>query len=235
MALRLEELAKTIDHTLLGATATLHDVDRLCDEARTHHFAAVCVLPFAVPVAVAALRGCDVKVATVVSYPLGADTTRAKIVAAESSIAAGADELGVVLNVPALLSGDFRLVRDELVSFVRAVRVKSVNGGRGIVLTKVIVDCPVLDDKLKRLTCRIAEDAGADFVETSTGFDGSDATLRDVELLRDCLPESVGVKASGGVRTADEAEAMVGAGAGRIGTADGVEVVRGFAGVRRAS
>ncbi len=113
MALRLEELAKTIDHTLLGATATLQDVEALCDEARTHHFAAVCVLPFAVPAAVEALRGCDVKVATVISYPLGADATRAKIVAAESSIAAGADELGVVLNVPALLSGDFRLVRDE--------------------------------------------------------------------------------------------------------------------------
>jgi deoxyribose-phosphate aldolase len=235
MALRLEELAKTIDHTLLGATATLQDVEALCDEARTHHFAAVCVLPFAVPVAVEALRGCDVKVATVISYPLGADATRAKIVAAESSIAAGADELGVVLNVPALLSGDFRLVRDELVALVRAVRVKSVNGGKGLVLTKVIVECPLLDDKLKRLTCRIAEDAGADFVETSTGFEGSDATLRDVELLRDCLPESVGVKASGGVTTAEEAEAMVSAGAGRIGTAAGVEVIRGFPEVRKAS
>lgn len=235
MALRLEELAKTIDHTLLGATATLQDVEALCDEARTHHFAAVCVLPFAVPAAVEALRGCDVKVATVISYPLGADSTRAKIVAAESSIAAGAHELGIVLNVPALLSGDFRLVRDELVALVRAVRVTSVNGGKGIVLTKAIVECPVLDDKLKRLICRIAEDAGADFVEAATGFDGSGAALRDVELLRDCLPESVGVKASGDVRTAEEAEAIVGAGAGRIGTPAGVEVMRDFPEVRRAS
>jgi len=235
MALRLEELAKTIDHTLLGATATVQDAVRACEEAREHHFAAVCVLPFAVPAAVEELRGCDVKVATVVSYPLGADSTRAKIAAADSSIAAGADELGVVLNVPALLSGDFRLVRDELVALVRAVRVKSVNAGKGIVLTKAILECPVLDDKLKRLACRITEDAGADFVETSTGFNGSDATARDVELLRDCLPESVGVKASGGITSGEAAEAMVSAGAGRIGTSHGAAVMRGFAELRQAS
>jgi deoxyribose-phosphate aldolase len=235
MALRLEELAKTIDHTLLGPTATLRDVEQLCAQAREYHFAAVCVLPFAVPFAVDELRGCDVKVATVVSFPLGADSIRAKVAAAEHSISAGADELGVVLNVPALLSGHFRLVRDELVALVRAVRVKSVNAGKGIVLLKVIVECPSLDDKLKRLACRIAEDAGADFVETSTGFWDSGATVHDVELLRDCLPESVGVKASGGITTAEEAEAMVAAGAGRIGTASAVDVMRGFAGLKQAS
>ncbi len=201
----------------------------------THHFAAVCVLPFAVPSAVENLRGCDVKVATVVSYPLGADSARAKIASAESSIAAGADELGVVLNLPALLSGDFRLVRDELVGLVRAVRVKSVNGGKGIVLLKAIIECHALDDKLKRLACRISEDAGADFVETSTGFAGSTTSVRDVELLRDSLPESLGVKASGGITTAEEAEAMVGAGAGRIGTPHAVEVMHGYAELRRAS
>jgi deoxyribose-phosphate aldolase len=235
MALRLEELAKTIDHTLLGPTATLQDVDRVCDEARTHHFATVCVLPYAVPTAVEALRGCDVKTATVVSFPLGADAPKAKVAAAEQSIATGAEELGVVLNVPALLSGEFRLVRDELVGLVRAVRVKSVNAGKGIVLLKVIVECSVLDDKLKRLTCRIAEDAGADFVEASTGHAGSTATVRDVELIRDCLPESVGVKASGSFASAEEAEAMVGAGASRIGTPHAVELIRGLGRVRQAS
>jgi deoxyribose-phosphate aldolase len=235
MALRLEELAKTIDHTLLGPTATLQDVERLCEEASEHHFAAVCVLPFAVPDAVEALRGCDVKVGTVVSFPFGADSTRAKVSAAEHAISAGADELGVVLNVPALLSGYFHLVRDELVALVRSVRVKSVNSGRGIVLLKVIVETTVLDDKLKRLACRIAEDAGVDFVEASTGFGGSTATLHDVELLRDCLPESVGVKATGPFATPGEAEAMVGAGAGRIGTPHAVEVMRSFASLRQAS
>jgi deoxyribose-phosphate aldolase len=235
MALRLEELAKTIDHTLLGPTATLQDVDRVCDEARTHHFAAVCVLPYAVPTAVEALRGCDVKPASVVSFPLGADSPKAKTAAAEHSIAAGAEELGVVLNVPALLSGDFRLVRDELVTLVRAVRVKSVNAGKGIVLLKAIVECSVLDDKLKRLACRIAEDAGADFVEVSTGHAGSTASVRDVELVRDCLPESVGVKASGAFASADEAEEMVSAGASRVGTPNAVDVIRGFGRVRQAS
>jgi deoxyribose-phosphate aldolase len=235
VALRLEELAKTIDHTLLGPTATLQDVERLCEEARQHHFAAVCVLPFAVPSAVEALRGCDVKVGTVISYPLGADLARAKVAAAEHAIAAGADELGVVLNLPALLSGDFHLVRDELVALVRSVRVKSVNSGKGIVLLKLVVETPALDDKLKRLACKIAEDAGVDFVETSTGFGGSTATLHDVELLRDCLPESVGVKATGSIATAEEAEAMVGVGAGRIGTPHAVEVMRSFAALRQAS
>jgi deoxyribose-phosphate aldolase len=235
MALRLEELAKTIDHTLLSPTATRLDVEELCTEARAHHFAAVCVLPYAVPGAVEVLRGCDVKVGTVVSYPLGADLTRAKIAAAETAIASGADELGVVLNVSALLSGDLRFVRDELVALVRAVRVKSVNAGKGIVLLKMIVETPVLDDKLKKLACKIAEDAGADFVETSTAFAGSSATARDIELLRDCLPESVGVKASGEIATAEEAETMVGAGAGRIGTPYAVEVMRGFAAGRKVS
>lgn len=235
MALRLEELAKTIDHTLLGPTATLWDVERVCDEARAHHFASVCVHPAFVPQAVERLRGCDIKVCTVVSFPFGADQTKAKIAAAEAAVASGADELDCVLNVPVLLSGDFRFVRDELVALVRAVRVKSVNAGKGIVLLKAIVECAYLDDKLKRLACKIAEDAGADFVETSTGYGPSGATIEDVELLRDCLPESVGVKASGGIETVDEAEAMASAGAGRIGTAHAVQIMRGYAQVRQAS
>jgi deoxyribose-phosphate aldolase len=234
MALRLEELAKSIDHTLLRPTATLGDVGALCEQSRAHHFASACVLPSFVPQAVERLRGYDVKVSTVVSFPFGADSTKAKIAAAEQAVASGADELEVVLNVPALLSGDFRYVRDELVALVRAVRVKSVNVGKGIVLVKVIIECCHLDDKLKKLACKIAEDAGADFVETSTGFGSGGATLHDVELLRDCLPESVGVKASGGIETAEAVDEMVGAGAGRIGTAHAVQIMHGFAELRWA-
>ena len=232
MALRLEELAKTIDHTLLAPTGTLRDVERVCNEARKHHFASVCVLPSFVPQAVEQLRGCDVKACTVISFPFGADSTKAKVAAAEQAVGSGADELEVVLNVPALLSGEFRYVRDELVTLVRAVRVKSVNSGKGIVLLKVIFECCNLNDKLKRLVCRIVEDAGADFAETSTGYGNGGATLHDVELLRDCLPESVGVKAYGGIETAEDADAMVGAGAGRIGTSHAVEILRGFAELR---
>ena len=234
MALRLEELAKTIDHTLLRPTATLGDVGVVCDQAREHHFASVCILPSFVPQATERLRGCDVKVCTVISFPFGADSAKAKIAAAEQAVTSGAGELEVVLNVPMLLSGDFRYVRDELVSLVRAVRVKSVNAGKGIVLVKVIIECCHLDDKLKKLACKIAEDAGADFVETSTGYGDGGATLHDVELIRDCLPESVGVKASGGIETAEKVDAMVGAGAGRIGTASAVEIMRGFARLRQA-
>lgn len=234
MGLRLEELAKTIDHTLLDPTATRLDVRRLCDEAREHHFAAVCVLPSLVPHAVEWLRGCDVKVCTVVGFPFGADSTRAKVAAAEHAVSTGADELDVVINLSALLSGDFRYVRDELVALVRAVRVKSVNAGKGIVLVKAILECCYLDDKLKKLGCKMVEDAGADFVETSTGFADGGATLHDVELLRDSLPESVGVKAAGGIESSEEAEAMVGAGAGRIGTGEAVAIMRGFAQVHQA-
>lgn len=236
MALRLEELAKTIDHTLLSPTATLQDVDRLCEEAREGHFAAVCVLPYAVRRAVEALRGCDVKVATVVGFPLGADSTRSKIASAEAALCSGADELGIALNVSALLSGETGYVQAELSSIMRSVRVRSVNSGRGMALVKVIVDCQLLDDARKRLVCRIVEDAGADFVEAATTLDAQ-ATLpfRDVELLRDWLPESVGVKATGAIETAAQAEEMVAAGAGRIGTPYAVEVIRGFARLRRAS
>jgi deoxyribose-phosphate aldolase len=234
MALRLEELAKTIDHTLLVPTGTLAEVGKGCDEARQHHFAAVCVLPSFVPQAAECLRGCDVKVCTVVSFPFGADSTRAKAAAIESAVASGADELEVVLNIPMLLSGDFRYVRDELVTLVRTVRVKSVNVGKGLVLLKVILECGYLSDKLKRLACKIVEDAGADFVETSTGYWDGGATLHDVELLRDCLPEGIGVKAAGGIETAQEADAMVSAGAGRIGTSHAVQILQGFAELRQA-
>jgi deoxyribose-phosphate aldolase len=235
MALRSDELAKTIDHSLLRATVTTADVEHLCAEARDHHFATVCVPPYAVPVAAASLRGCDVKVSTVVSYPLGTDSSRAKVVAAEHAVAAGADELGVVVNVGALLSGDFRYVRDELAALSRAVRVKSVNGGRGLVLMKVILQCEHLDDKLTKLACKLAEDGGADFVETSTGRSDALATLYDVEILRDALPESIGVKASGGITSAEDAEAVIAAGAGRIGTTDAVQIMRGFSRSRQVS
>jgi deoxyribose-phosphate aldolase len=233
MALRLDELAKTIDHSLLDPVATASDVDRLCAEAREHHFAAVCVLPFFVPQVAAVLRGCDVKICTVVSFPFGADTPKAKMAAAEHYVAAGADELDVVVNVPALRSGDFRVVRDELGALVRGVRVRSVNLGRGIVLVKAILECALLDDKLKRLACKIAEDAGVDFVETSTGYGTGGATVDDVELLRDCLPETIGVKASGEIETPEIAEEMISAGAGRIGTASAVAIVNGFAELRQ--
>jgi len=225
---RVEELAKTIDSTLLEATSTTSADEVLCRDAITYHFASVCVLPYHVPLARRLLQGHDVKVGTVVSFPLGADSLRAKIVAAEQAVAMGADEIDVVLNIPAMMSGDFRYVRDELRSVVRSVRMTSVNTGRGLVLVKANVEAYYLDEKLKRLVCKIVEDCGADFITTSTGFAPGGATAKDVELFRDLLPESVGVNACGGILTAEDAELMINAGAARIGTSHAVEIIKEF-------
>jgi deoxyribose-phosphate aldolase len=226
--LRVEELAKTIDSTLLEPTATQADIEQLCAEAREYHVATVSVFPYYVPFCRKQLQGYDVKVGTVISFPFGADTQRAKIVAAENAVTVGADELDVVMNIPAMLSGDFRYVRDELSSLVKAVRMKSVNTGRGLVLVKVIVEAYYLDEKHKRLACKIVEDAGADFIKTSTGKAPGGATVKDVELFRDLLSESVGVKASGGIRTAGDAELMINAGAARIGTSHAKQIIDEF-------
>ena len=223
-----EELAKTIDHTLLRADTTRSDVERLCREAARYHFAAVCVFPHFVPLADGLLRTADVKVCTVVSFPYGADGRRAKVVAAEEAVAQGADEIDVVINVQGLLSGDFGAVRDELASVVRAVRMKSVNSGRGQGIVKAIIETCYLTNKMKKLACKICEQAGVDFVKTSTGTGPRGATVQDVELLRDTLDEHVGVKASGGIRTFHDVEVMINAGAGRIGTSAGVEIMREF-------
>jgi deoxyribose-phosphate aldolase len=225
---RVEELAKTIDSTLLDPTGTQADVEQLCHDAIANHFASVCVFPYYVPLCHRLLRTADVKTGTVISYPYGADTQRVKVQAAENAVALGADELDVVMNIPAMLSGDFRLVRDELAMLIRAVRMKSVNTGRGLVLVKVVVEAYYLDDKLKRLVAKIVEDSGADFIKTATGKAPGGATAKDVELFRDLLSENVGVKAAGGIRTADDAEIMINAGAARIGTSHALEIVQGF-------
>ena len=224
-----EELAKTIDHTLLRADSTSEDVERLCAEAVHYHFAAVCIFPHFVPLAAERLRGADVKVCSVISFPFGADSARIKALAADDAVARGADEVDVVINVPAFLSGDFGLVRDELTGVVRAVRVRGVSSGRGQVIVKAIIETCYLTEKMKRMACHICEQAGVDFVKTSTGCGPRGATVEDVELLRDCLGEHVAVKASGGIRTAADVEAMVSAGAVRVGTSAGVAIMQELA------
>jgi deoxyribose-phosphate aldolase len=221
-----EELAKTIDHTLLRADSTRADVETLCAEAVKYHFAAVCLFPHFVPLAAGLLRGTDVKTCTVISFPFGADTPKIKALAADEAVSCGADEVDVVINVPALLSGEFGLVRDELSGIVGSVRVRGTNIGRGQVIVKAIIETCYLDDKLKRLACTICERAGVDFVKTSTGLGPKGATVEDVELLRECLDERIGIKASGGIRSADDLESMVNAGAVRVGTSAGVAIIK---------
>jgi deoxyribose-phosphate aldolase len=221
-----EEIAKTIDHTLLRPEATAADVEKLCREAAAFHFAAVCIFPHYVPMAAALLKGTDVKTCTVISFPYGADTQRIKALAADDAVQRGADEVDVVINISAFLSGEFGLVRDELTAVARAARVRGVNMARGQVIVKAIIETCYLDEKLKRLACKICEQAGVDFVKTSTGVGPHGATVKDVELLRDCLDAHIGVKASGGIRTADDLERMVSAGAVRVGTSAGASIMK---------
>jgi deoxyribose-phosphate aldolase len=229
-----EELAKTIDHTLLRPDGTARDVQRLCRDAVRHHFAAVCVFPYFVPLAHELLKGTDVKVCAAVAFPFGAEALRAKVVAAEEAVMAGAEEVDVVMNLPAMLSGDFGRVRDELTSVVSAARLRAVNGGAGSVIVKAIIETCYLSTKMKKLACRIVEQSGCDFVKTSTGVGPRGATVRDVELLRECVGARVGVKASGGIRTLRDAELMINAGAARIGTSAGVAILEEYRASRTA-
>jgi deoxyribose-phosphate aldolase len=221
-----EQIAKSIDHTLLRAEATAADVETLCREAASYHFAAVCVFPHYVPMCASLLKGTDVKTCTVISFPYGADTQRVKALAADEAVRGGADELDVVMNISAFLSGEFGLVRDELAAVVRSARMRGVNLARGQVIVKAIIETCYLDEKLKRLACKVCEQAGVDFVKTSTGVGPHGATVKDIELLRDCLDAHIGVKASGGIRTAADLERMIGAGAVRVGTSAGVAIMK---------
>jgi deoxyribose-phosphate aldolase len=225
MAVRTEELAKTIDQTLLDAEAAPDDVEAVCRRAHELHVASVSVLPAHVSLAAEELRGSDVKVCAVVGFPTGKSGAQRKIDQAERALADGAGELEFVLNVRALLAGDIRLVLDELVSFVRTMRMKSANGGRGVVVLKAIIGTAYLDDKLKQLACKIVEHAELDFAQTATGHGPASATVHDVELLRECLSESVAVKACGGIETLDDVYAMINAGAARIGSAAAIDLL----------
>ncbi len=224
--MQAEEVAKTIDHTLLRADATSVDVEKLCREAASYHFAAVCLFPHYVSMAATLLKGTDVKTCTVISFPYGADTPRIKALAADEAVRRGADEVDVVMNVSAFLSGEFGLVRDELAGVVGATRARAENLGRGHAIVKAIIETCYLDEKLKRLACTVCEQAGVDFVKTSTGVGPQGATVHDVELLRDCLDPRIGIKASGGIRTAADLERMVSAGAVRVGTSAGVAIMK---------
>jgi deoxyribose-phosphate aldolase len=225
MALRTLELAKTMDQTLLDPSASPTEVEDVCRRARALHLAAVCVLPPHVRTAAEELRGCDVKVCAVVGFPSGASSARAKIAEAERALSDGARALEFVMNQRAMQSGDVRLVRDELVAFVRRMRMKSANGGRGVVVLKAIVGTDQLPEKIKQLACKIVERAEVDFAQTSTGDNGAQATIHDVELLREYLSESVGVKACGGIETIEDVQTMANAGATRIGSTLAVQLL----------
>jgi deoxyribose-phosphate aldolase len=213
------ELARYIDHTLLKPEATEEQVDKLCEEAAKHHFYSVCVNSTWVERCARRLGGTGVKICAVVGFPLGAMDIRAKAFEARTAIANGASEIDMVMNVGAMKAKNFALVREDMLAVRRACR-------PGIVL-KVILETCMLTDEEKVLACQIAKEVEADFVKTSTGFSRAGATVRDIALMRKTVGPKMGVKAAGGVRSYEDAVAMIRAGATRLGTSSGVLVVSG--------
>jgi len=217
--MRPEELARYIDHTLLRGDATEASVLRLCDEALEWGFRAVCVHPCRVQLAARRLAGSSVRVCTVVGFPLGGNTTYIKVLEARRALEEGAREIDVVANLGAIKDGRWKAAEEDIAAVVGVAR-----GIPGTVV-KVIIETGYLTDDEKVRAARMVCHAGADFVKTSTGFGPGGATVEDVALLRRAVGRVVGVKAAGGIRTREQALAMIRAGANRIGTSAGVAVV----------
>jgi deoxyribose-phosphate aldolase len=213
------ELARYIDHTLLKPEATEEQVNKLCEEAALHHFYSVCVNSSWAEHCARRLGGTGVKVCAVVGFPLGAMDSRAKAFEARTAIANGASEIDMVMNVGAMKAKNLKLVREDMLAVRRACRT-------GIVL-KVILETCMLTDEEKVLACQIAKGVEADFVKTSTGFNKAGATVTDIVLMRRTVGPKMGLKAAGGVRSYDDAVAMIRAGATRLGTSSGVLLVSG--------
>ena len=207
---------KLIDHTLLKQDATPEQIIKLCEEAKEFDFMSVCVNPAYVPLAAECLKGSDVKVCTVIGFPLGMNLTRTKIEEAALAIKEGADEIDMVINVGMLKAGHDQYVEEEI------RELKAVAGQK---VLKVIIETCLLTDEEKVRACIASKNAGADFVKTSTGFSTGGATAHDVALMRKTVGPDMGVKASGGVRTHEDLLAMVEAGASRIGTSNGTKII----------
>lgn len=208
-----------IDHTLLKADATAEDIKQICEEAKAHSFASVCVNPAWVKYCSTVLHDSDVKVCTVIGFPLGASTTETKVFETKNAIEHGATEIDMVINIGALKSADDKLVEQDIRAVVEVAKEKA--------LTKVIIETSLLSNEEKVRACELAVKAGADYVKTSTGFSNGGATKEDVELMRKTVGPHIGVKASGGVRTTEDAKIMIDAGATRIGASSGIAIVGG--------
>jgi len=214
-SMRVEEVLRRIDHTQLKPMASKSDIVKLCDEAKRYGFYAVCVNPYYVPLASKLLSGTDVKISSVVGFPLGATFREIKAAEAERSIRLGASEIDMVMNISAFKSGDLEYVKRD----IREVRERI-----GDAILKVIIECCYLTDDEKILAAKICEEEGADYVKTSTGFGPGGAKLEDVRLLRKTLSPKVKIKAAGGIRTFEQAVKFIEAGADRIGTSSGVKI-----------
>ncbi len=212
------ELAKYIDHTNLKAFATREDIKKLCDEAKEYGFYAVCVNPYRVKDAKEFLEGTDIKIASVVGFPLGATFTETKVQEAIMAVRNGADEIDMVMNIGAMKDGDYEVVERDIREVVEAVHPMGAK-------VKVIIETCYLTDEEKVKACELAKKAGADFVKTSTGFGSAGAKVEDVKLMRSVVGNDMGVKAAGGIHNAKEAIAMIEGGATRIGASRSVQII----------
>jgi deoxyribose-phosphate aldolase len=212
-------LAATLDHTLLRPDCTEAQISQLCREAREHGFASACVPPYYVPVAARELNGSGVAVCTVIGFPLGYNSPRVKFREAEIALGEGATELDLVLNVSALKSGQYEAVKAEVEDLADLCDVHDA-------LLKVIIETALLTEAEMETAARLCAEAGANYVKTSTGFASRGASVADVELLRRVLPASVRIKASGGIRTREQALALLAAGADRLGTSNSLVIIQ---------
>lgn len=215
----MSKIAKMIDHTALKADTTKETVEKLCHEAIEFQFASVCVNPTWVETAAQLLKDSEVKVCTVIGFPLGANTPETKGFETKDAISKGATEVDMVINIGALKDKNDELVQRDIEAVVEAAKGKA--------LTKVIIETSLLTEEEKVRACELAVKAGADFVKTSTGFSTGGATVEDIALMRKTVGPDIGVKASGGVRDTEGAEALIAAGATRIGASSGVAIVKG--------
>ncbi|MCY8641139.1 deoxyribose-phosphate aldolase [Bacillus haynesii] len=215
-----KQIARMIDHTVLKPDTVKSEIETLCKEARVYGFASVCVNPCWVKLCAELLKDSEVKVCTVIGFPLGATSSETKAFETKQAIADGAGEVDMVINIGALKDCDTGTVEHD----IRAV----TDAADGKALVKVIIETSLLTDEEKRQACELAVKAGADFVKTSTGFSGGGATVRDIKLMQDAVGPDIGVKASGGVRDKESALAMIEAGATRIGASAGVSIVKGL-------
>lgn len=213
------QLASMIDHTILKAEATEKEIIKLCKEAAEYKFASVCVNPSMVKLAATELEGTSVDICTVIGFPLGATTTAVKAFETEDTIKNGATEVDMVINVGKLKDRDLEYVKND----IKAV----VDAAKGKALTKVIIETCLLSDEEKVIACKLSKEAGADFVKTSTGFSTGGATAADIKLMRDTVGQEMGVKASGGVRSREDALTMIENGATRIGASASIAICEG--------
>lgn len=211
-------LTKMIDHTILKPDASETEVIKIINEAKEYGFASVCLNPANVSLAAGMLKGTDVKVCTVIGFPLGANTSKVKAFEALDAIENGAQEVDMVINIGKLKDKKYDYVKED----IKAV----VNAAKGKALTKVIIETCLLTDDEKVKACELAKAAGADFVKTSTGFSKGGATASDIKLMRQTVGDKMGVKAAGGVRTYEDAKAMVEAGATRIGASASISICK---------